>query len=335
MSGRFTETRVHTTTSGVEAVTALLLRRGVDGAAVEDSADIRAVADGKAEDDWDYIEPSLLAESEAGGEAVVSFYTTDDAAGRNLLAAIKIDLMKLKNDELCGAYGADADFGRVYAESDPLSDEWKDLWKEGFKPFRVSERFVICPPWDTPSAVGGAIVVIDPGMAFGTGSHETTSMCIRALEGAVRPGDRVWDIGTGSGILSVVSVLLGAEQVFASEIDADAVRAARANFERNGVADRIELTEGDVRLAPVPVSGAEGAEEGRCDTVVANLVKGLIEAILPMIAARLKLGGRLILSGLLERDEPAVRDALRAAGFSVDGSETKGEWLLLRASRAR
>jgi ribosomal protein L11 methyltransferase len=260
---------------------------------------------------------------------------------------VKIDLMKLKNDELCGEYGTGVDFGRMYAESVPLSDDWKHRWKEGFKPFRVTERFIVCPPWDIPYDASclsdevrdgdrdGKIIIIDPGMAFGTGSHETTSMCVRALEDTVRPGVAVLDIGTGSGILSVVAVLLGAERVSAVEIDADAVRAARLNFERNGVADRIELTEGDIRNIPISECDAETQEDaGRYDAVVANLTSGLIRMILPAVALYMKKSGRLILSGLLDREESAMRQALSAAGFSVERVAAKGEWLMMIASRS-
>jgi ribosomal protein L11 methyltransferase len=317
----FVETRVYTTTNGVEPIAALLMKHGVDGVAVEDAADIRAVADGKGPTDWDYIDTALLDDR----EAVVTFYTGDDAAGRELLTAIKIDLMKLKSDELYGLYGADVDFGRVYAESVPLTDEWKERWKEGFKPFHVTERFVVCPPWESYTG-GGEIIVIDPGMAFGTGSHETTAMCMQALEDSVRPGDAVLDVGAGSGILSIAAVLLGAEAVTAVEIDADAARAARLNFERNGVAGRIELAEGDMRRAE---------DDGkRYDVAVANLVSGLIAELLPTLAARLKQRGRLILSGLLAREELTMRERLSAEGFCVERAALKGEWLALYASLA-
>ncbi|MDR2157367.1 MAG: 50S ribosomal protein L11 methyltransferase, partial [Clostridiales Family XIII bacterium] len=317
----FVETRIHTTTNGVEPITALLLKHGVSGAAVEDGADIRAVSAGKDVCDWDYIDPSLLQQSQFGEEAVVLFYTPDDEAGRELLSSVRIDLLKLKNDEQCGLYGESADFGRVYAESMPLSNEWREQWREGFKPFHVTDRFVVCPPWeDCPG--GGTCIVIDPGMAFGTGSHETTAMCIRALEEVLRSGDAVLDIGTGSGILSVAAVLLGAGRVTAVEIDADAVCAAGLNFERNGVAASVTLIEGDIRH--VDDAAIEGAEKigGGYDVAVANLVSGLIATILPAVAARLTRSGRLILSGLLDVEHDAMCERLSSAGFFVEKTVT-------------
>ncbi|MDR1953072.1 MAG: 50S ribosomal protein L11 methyltransferase [Clostridiales Family XIII bacterium] len=315
----FCETRIYTTTGGVEPVTALLLQHGVDGVAVEDAADIRAIADGKGPTDWDYMDTTLLDDR----EALVTFYTPDDEAGRALLAAIKIDIMKLKSDELYGLYGADADFGRLYVESIPLTDDWKERWKEGFKPFHVTERFVVCPPWERYTGAG-EVIVIDPGMAFGTGSHETTAMCMQALEDSVKPGDKVLDVGAGSGILSVAAVLLGAATVTSVEIDGDAARAARLNFERNGVAAGIELIEDDIRRVD---------DDGkRYDVTVANLVSGLIAELLPTLAARLAKRGRLILSGLLASEERTMREHAAAAGFQVERSEVKGEWLALYLS---
>jgi ribosomal protein L11 methyltransferase len=321
MKTNITETRVYTTTSGVEPITALLLKQGVDGIAVEDAADIRAIAGGKGSTDWDYMDTTLLDDR----EAVVTFYTTDDEVGRELLAAIKIDLMKLKSDELYGIYGAGADFGRMYAESVPLTDDWKELWKEGFKPFHVTGRFVVCPPWERYTG-DGEVIVIDPGMAFGTGSHETTAMCMQALEDSVRRGDKVLDVGAGSGILSIAAALLGAETVTAVEIDGDAARAARLNFERNGVDGRIELIEEDMRRTD------DGGR--RYDVAVANLVSGLITEMLPTLAARLTKRGRLILSGLLATEELAMRERAAATGLLVERSEIRGEWLALYVSNA-
>jgi ribosomal protein L11 methyltransferase len=326
----YTETRVYTTTAGVEPVVALLMRHGVTEVSVEDDKDLNTVLDAKDWLGWDYIGEGA-ARGEAA-EAVLTFYTGDSAEGRALLAEIRTGLMMLKADEQYGEYGADADFGRLYAESEALTDEWKEKWKEGFRTFRVTDRIVIRPPWEAPptrDADAGItpqediVITIDPGMAFGTGSHGTTAMCLAALERAVRPGMSVLDVGTGSGVLAIAAALLGAAAVTAVEYDADAVLSASANFGANGVTDRVKLVKGDIREA-------DGIA-GDYDIVVANLTSGLVRGIAGRLAALTRRGGGLIVSGLLEDEEDKVREAIESAGFRVSGTEKREEWLMLCA----
>jgi ribosomal protein L11 methyltransferase len=339
----YTETKVYTTTAGVEPVAALLARYGIEEVSVEDAADLAAIIEAKDKLGWDYIDEGLTgavrASSDGGpdggsdgesgsgfdGEAVVTFYTVEGDEGAVLLTEIKAALMMLKADEQYGEYGADADFGRLYAESEPLSDEWKERYKERFRAFRVSERIVVRPAWDGSDdfAENDIVIRLDPGMAFGTGEHETTAACLAELERAVRPGARVLDVGTGSGILAIAAVKLGAGGVTAVEYDDDAAAAASENFARNGVADRVELVCGDIMES----AGSIGAH----DVVVANLTSGLVSRIAGALPSLTRRGGRLIVSGLLERDEPAMREALAGAGFEVVFVERRGEWLTLRA----
>jgi ribosomal protein L11 methyltransferase len=324
----YTETRIYTTTAGVEPVTALLTKFGVIEVSVEDSGDLRFIIEAKDWLGWDYIDEDLTSEAPDGAdEVVLTFYTEDTDDGAALLTRVKTGLMMLKADEQYGEYGADADFGRLYAESEPLTDEWKETWKEGFKTIRVTDRIVVRPAWDAEDSYGTGerdiVITIDPGMAFGTGTHETTAMCLAALERCVRPGVSVLDIGTGSGILAIAAVMLGADRVTAVEYDADAAASASANFDINGVADCVKLVEGDIR----ELAGSAGAH----DIIVANITSGLtgrIAGILPALIAR---GGRLIVSGLLVEEESKVKDVLAEAGFAVISTETRGEWLTLCA----
>jgi ribosomal protein L11 methyltransferase len=325
---RYTETRIYTTTAGVEPVTALLTKFGVTEVSIEDREDLRFIIETKDWLGWDYIDEDLTSEDpDAADEAVLTFYTEDTEDGAELLTRIKTGLMMLKADEQYGEYGADADFGRLYAESEPLTDEWKDKWKEGFKTFRASDRIVVRPAWEAEDSSGAGesdiVITIDPGMAFGTGTHETTSMCLAALERFVKPGMSVLDIGTGSGILSIAAIMLGADRVTAVEYDADAAASASSNFGINGVADRVKLIEGDIR----EFAGSAGAY----DVVVANITSGLtgrIAGILPALTAR---RGKLIVSGLLTEEEAKVKAVLAGEGFAVTSAETRGEWLTLCA----
>jgi ribosomal protein L11 methyltransferase len=357
----YIETKVYTTTAGIEPVAALLMRRGIVETCVEDMNDIDAVLAAKGSLGWDYVDERLTGGNEASGnggaavsggaEAVLTFYTGDTEEGASLLSDIKTALMMLKADEQYGNYGDDADFGRLYAESAPLSDEWKHKWKEGFKAFRATGRIIVRPAWDadgnipgayedTGEKIGGDIagadeaavesaaepcvtVVIDPGMAFGTGSHETTAMCLSEIERTLKQGMGVLDIGTGSGILAIAAALLGADSVTAVEYDADAAASAASNFALNGVENSVRMIEGDIAV----VAGTLGTY----DIVVANLAGGLITRMAPLFPPLVAKGGRLIVSGLLADEGPKITSALAEAGVTVNRSRERGEWLTLCA----
>jgi ribosomal protein L11 methyltransferase len=349
------ENTIYTTTAGAEAVIAILTGFGIEHTAIDDSADLAVILAGKDEFDWDYVDPALFSTSggkdlspdEAAGiyadiprgEARLRFYTADDAGGEALLDEIRVALLKLKGDEQYGLYGSDADFGRLYLSSQALSDDWRHKWKEGFRPFEFTRRFTVCPPWEIRD---GEILIIDPGMAFGTGSHETTLLCASAIEAALDSlesldslsGSRLGtyallDIGSGSGILSILAALYGTGRITAIEFDEDAASSSELNFERNGVKNRIELIRGDIRKLMENLSGF--------DIIVANLTSGLLKQILPGLRgcfsaiAKSAAGGKLILSGLLADEEEEMRVALGAAGYVNVTAEIKGDWLRLCA----
>ena len=329
---KYTETKIYTTTTGVEPVTALLLRHGITGVSVEDISDIIGIIEGKSPACWDYVDPDLirggLMGGAAPGEAVVTFYTEANEDGEALLGKIKVDILKLKGDEGYGIFGAKADFGRLYAESTPLDDDWKEKWKEGFKPFAITGELAVRPPWEEyEPAAGGRVMVIDPGMAFGTGSHETTAMCAEAIEKRVRPGDSVLDVGTGSGILSIAAVILGAGRVDAVEIDEDAALSAAGNFKRNGVTESIRLIRRDIRDYREACRGKALS----FDIIVANLTGNLVIEILPALKGLLKKDGKIIISGLLAEEEDRISRATGACGLTLEEVNRRGEWIMVCA----
>lgn len=319
----YQESRVYTTTAGVEAVYACLMRHGIDSVAVADAADVTSIMDEKDKLGWDYIEPSLVEDT--GGEAVLSFYTPDEPSGWSVLSEIKLDLLKLKGDEQYGIFGANADFGRLYVETQLLDDSWKDKWKERFRPFAMTGHFTVCPPWEVCQG-DGETIILDPGMAFGLGSHETTVMCAEALETIELKGCKVLDVGTGSGILAIAAAKLGAERVLALEVDIDAFKVAESNIAVNSVSDRIELVRGDI------LYWRHGPGGGQLfDVVVGNLAGPLIHAALPVLKACVASGGRLILSGLLDIEETALKAALDAQGAVDISVRSRGEWIAVCA----
>ncbi|HEY8491138.1 MAG TPA: 50S ribosomal protein L11 methyltransferase [Dehalococcoidia bacterium] len=201
-------------------------------------------------------------------------------------------------------------------------EEWADAWKEFFQVERVGRRTVIRPTWRPYEPRPGDVVIhLDPGMAFGTGQHPTTRMCLAALEDLVTPGARVVDVGTGSGILAIAAVGLGAAAVLALDTDPVAVEAARRNVQANGAAARVTVLHGSLDGGtPVPLP------EGSADLAVANINAAAVTALAPALRRLLRPGGVLVASGIIAQREAAVLRRLRHQGFRVLRRDAEGDW---------
>ena len=205
------------------------------------------------------------------------------------------------------------------------AEDWAQEWKRGLGPRQISARLVVKPSWTSWNAADGEVVLdIDPEMAFGTGEHATTRGCLRLLDAAIRPGDRVLDVGSGSAILAIAAARLGAGEVVALEYDPDANLNARDNLERNGVADRVRIVEA---LADAELLG----RLGRFDLVLANILSGVIRPLLPAFRSALAPGGRLIVSGILQAERQDVKADADAAGMWVtrvdeEADQREGTW---------
>lgn len=208
-------------------------------------------------------------------------------------------------------------------------EDWSESWRWGLRPRRAGERLVVAPSWTEPELrPDDLVIVIDPEMAFGTGEHATTRGALRALEVAVEPGDRVLDVGTGSGILAIAAALLGAGEVLAVESDEDAIENAQDNLRRNGVAERVELLHGLVDDEFLALLGP-----GRFDVIVANVLSGILVPLLPAFHAALappqrdrEGAGQLILGGILDEEADTVIEAARRAGFTLLTEDLEEEW---------
>jgi len=200
---------------------------------------------------------------------------------------------------------------------DVAQADWAEAWKAAFKPVRMGHNILVCPSWiEAEPQPGDIVLTLDPGLAFGTGLHPTTQLCAAALEERIQPGMRALDVGTGSGILSILAVKLGAASALGVDIDAEAVRAARENVARNGVADRVAIALGSWEQA-----------EGVYDVVVANILAGVIRRLLREGLG--KTGRAFIFSGILDTQAEEVKAALGEAGLRLVDQKQRADWICL------
>ncbi|MBO5670204.1 MAG: 50S ribosomal protein L11 methyltransferase [Clostridia bacterium] len=204
------------------------------------------------------------------------------------------------------------------SHSTVAEEDWNESWKQYYKPTHVGEHFVIVPCWEEYEAQPDDVIIkMDPGMAFGTGTHESTQLCLSLLEKNVVPGCRMMDIGTGSGILAIGALLLGAKDACAYDIDPVAVKMSGINAELNGVQDRLQVREG----------GLDDSFGGGFEVITANIVADVIIAILPSVKTKLAENGTLIVSGIIDSREQDVVDAVSANGMHIAERRTKNNWV--------
>ena len=204
-------------------------------------------------------------------------------------------------------------------------DEWENSWKDFFDVLRVGSRIVVCPTWREHSPLAGDLVIrLDPGMAFGTGHHPTTRMCLEAIDRILTPGDTVLDLGCGSGILTIAAAKLGAERVVGLEIDANAVGVGQSNADLNGVSHMVDIVHGTLPSPKAPI--------GSFDLVAANISARVIEDLSAHLVRSLAPGGTLLASGIIDKHVPNVVAALESCGAAIDEQFVDGDWVALIAS---
>ncbi|MCL2216427.1 MAG: 50S ribosomal protein L11 methyltransferase [Defluviitaleaceae bacterium] len=319
---------IKTTTVGTEAVTGILIQSGITGMEIIDPQDrVRHLTEGVRT--WDYADESLLTASSE--EARVIFYVTKDTGGESILGLVRRKLASLKRDAKSPnaepTDGAALELGSLELLLESANDEsWLNEWKKHFKPLRVG-GVTIVPEWeDYTPATGETVFRIDPGTAFGTGQHQTTKLCVMALQEFLRPGDRLLDIGCGSGILSVIGLLLGADSVFACDIDpAGAISATRKNAALNSVdINRLEIHAGDA----ISDSGLrEKIIERKFDVIVANIVADVIIELLPLFKLALKPDGIFVASGIIGERLGDVLAAIDNENFNLFAKISLEGWL--------
>ena len=250
---RYLELKIQASEQGVEQITALLLGMGITEMSIDDPHDMDDILQKKHEYGWDYIEDDLKENLDR--EPVISLYFDEaDPKAQQMAVMVKGGISALQRRQQVGEFGQQADLGSLTVTENIVDDgDWKDKWKEFFKPTKVTDRIVVKPTWEEYTPKEDELVIeIDPGMAFGTGTHETTSLCMKLMEkylGEHPEEKKILDVGCGSGILSICGALLGSREILGIEIDEDAVRVAHENVEENHVEDAVKVMQGDLTKA--------------------------------------------------------------------------------------
>ena len=303
----YTEVTVSTTTQGAELVSDIFLRLGAAGTQILDRADLPDPA--KPTANWELMDQSVI---DAMPEDVQVKAWFDESSLQKVLSSLREQLSLLKGEGM----------GTLNVTMQGVREEdWAENWKQYYKPFRIGERMVVKPTWEPwDKREGDLIIEIDPGMAFGTGTHETTAMCVSMIEQYYR-GGTLLDVGTGSGILAIAAARLGAQNVVAVDIDPDAVRVARENVEHNGLSACIDVRKGDL---------IQGLSQ-TFDFAVANILAPVICMLAAPLKKHLNPGGVFVCSGIIAEAEEEVRQALLAAGYVIDETRKKGDWVAFSA----
>lgn len=311
---KWTEVLIKVDPQAVEAVTDILYGLGAQGVAIDEPVDVQKLREDELY--WDYIDEKLL-ENDTEETKIMAYFSEEETNLPEKIAVIKEKIRNLTE------FGLSIGSGTVEL-SNVNQEDWESAWKQYFKPVHVTDRIVVKPEWEEYSPQEGEIVIeIDPGMAFGTGTHETTSMCINQIEKNLKAGDRVIDIGSGSGILSMASVLLGAEKATGVDLDPVAVRVALENVELNNLQDKIEILHGNLT----------DVIREKADIVVANIMADIILILLEDVREFIKDDGLFISSGIIQEKRAAVEARLLEKNFSIVEVETKGEWCAITAQK--
>ena len=272
---------------------------------------------------WDDVDEALREQWR--GVSRVKFYVTEDEEGRARLAEVTAGLEGFRR-----RVGKDA--GTLAVTTTSLREQdWDENWKQYYQPFPVGERLYIVPEWlrEEPVPEGRRAVYLNPGLIFGTGSHGTTRLCLEGVERYVRPGDRVLDLGTGSGILAIAALLLGAEQAVGCDIDPKAARVAAENASYNGVEGRFQVYTGDV-------NGDAALQQklaGRYQVVLANIIADIIIPLTAAAGNYLAPGGTFLTSGIIDSRARDVAEALERNGFTIVETREREGWVSYAAQK--
>lgn len=308
---------VHTTAFGIDAVCSCLEDAGISGFEIEDESEFMDFLENNKKY-WDYVDEELVESKK--GDTKVKFYVENNAEAADVLSAVSQALNTLK------ARDEEGELGTLQYETTGLNEEdWANNWKEFFKPLEVGEKILIQPEWaPLESKTDRIVFTVNPGMTFGTGTHASTKMCICELEKYVDSETELFDAGCGSGILSVIALMLGAKSAKAADIDENCIRVSMENAQRNGVdVSKYEVYAGDVTTDKALFQKLSGT---KYNVIVANIVADVIIALLPTVKKLIAPNGVFICSGIIEERLCDVTDALEKENIEVSSVRREDGW---------
>lgn len=310
---KWSEISIHTTNEAVEPISNILHEAGASGVVIEDPFELEK----EREDQFGEIYQLNPDDYPEEGVIVKAYLPVNSFLGET------VDEIK---EAINGLISYNIDIGRnTVTISEVNEEEWATAWKKYYHPVKISEKFTIVPTWEeyTPVSSDELIIELDPGMAFGTGTHPTTVMSIQALERTVKEGNQVIDVGTGSGVLSIAAALLGASKVEALDLDEVAVNSARINIKLNKVHDKVSVRQNNL---------LDGIEEP-VDVVVANILAEVILRFTRDAARIVKPGGYFITAGIILQKKQDVKDAIIDAGFEIIETIQMEDWVSFIAKK--
>ncbi|CCX74781.1 50S ribosomal protein L11 methyltransferase [Dorea sp. OM07-5] len=315
---KWNQFRLKTTTEAEDIVSSMLADLGIEGVQIEDKIPL-------TQQDKEQMFVDILPDiPEDDGVAYLTFYLDPDLDAGTILAQVREEMEQMR------AY---VDVGDATIEESETEDvDWVNNWKQYFHQFYIDDILVI-PSWEDVKAEDSdkLVIHIDPGTAFGTGMHETTQLCIRALRKYVKNGDLVLDVGCGSGILGMLALKFGAGHSIGTDLDPCALDATHENMEVNGIVkDQYEVMIGNI-IDDKDVQDAVGYE--KYDIVLANILADVLEPLTPVIVHQMKPGAVYITSGIIEDKETVVTEAVKAAGLEVLEVNHQGEWVSVVARK--
>ncbi|MEK5426794.1 50S ribosomal protein L11 methyltransferase [Cytobacillus sp. FSL W7-1323] len=306
---KWSEISVHTANEAVEPISNILHEAGASGVVIEDPFELKK----ERRDQYGEIYQLDPHDYPEEGVIVKAYLPINSFLGETV--------EEIKN-AISNLLSFNIDIGKNEVSiSEVNEEEWATAWKKYYHPVKISKRFTIVPTWEeyTPVSSDELIIELDPGMAFGTGTHPTTVMCIQALEHIVTSGDHIIDVGTGSGVLSIAGAMLGAENITALDLDEVAVRSAKINIKLNKVQDIVEVSQGNL-LDNITV---------QAEVVVANILAEVIVSFTDDVAQVVKPGGHFIASGIIQQKKQAVKEAMISSGFDIVETIQMEDWVAI------
>jgi ribosomal protein L11 methyltransferase len=310
---KWSEISIHTTNEAVEPISNILHEAGASGVVIEDPLELVKEREDQFGEIYqlnpqDYPEEGVIVKAYLSVNSFLGETVDEIKEAVNNLILFNIDIGK-----------------NSVSVSEVNEEEWATAWKKYYHPVKISERFTVVPTWEeyTPVSSDELIIELDPGMAFGTGTHPTTVMSIQGLERFVKSDDVVIDVGTGSGVLSIASAMLGAKKVTALDLDEVAVESAKMNIKLNKVHPVVDVFQNNL---------LEGIQE-KADVIVANILAEVIVRFTDAAAQCLKPGGYFITAGIIQQKKDEVKESIESAGFQIEETVQMEDWVSFIAKR--